>query len=190
VLGQDAHAINVLSLGSGSVSLPLASPGGRCGLLEAPRARSSTLGDLTKLAGAILDDPPDAATFIAHVITGGKPSSDSTIISRAVRMSPLVSPTPTNVEYEYWLPVGWTVDDFLSLSKTGIDAVVQTDIERIDKYAASWIASEAPNQAIRADGAKFDPWAPEIGYAKFSEAEAAWQELFPAVVAVATSYSS
>jgi hypothetical protein len=181
VLGQDAHSINVLSLGTGSVSLPLAAPGGRCGLLETPRARSSTLGDLTKLAGAILDDPPDAATFIAHVITGGKPSPDSTIVSRIVRMSPLVSPTPMQEEYEYWLPAGWTVDDFLSLTTTGMDAVVQTDIERIDRYATSWLASEAPNQAIRANGSKFNPWAPEIGYAKFSEAESAWKELFPVV---------
>ena len=68
-----------------------------------------------------------------------------------------------------------------------MDAVAQTDIERIDKYAASWLAGEAPNQAIRANGAMFDPCAPEIGYAKFSEAEKAWQELFPPVGSGTTS---
>jgi hypothetical protein len=37
--------------------------------LEATRPSSSLTADLNKLATAILDDPPDAATFIAHAIT-------------------------------------------------------------------------------------------------------------------------
>lgn len=185
VLGHSPSDINVLALGTGNVSLPLSAPGETTWPLEIPRARSSTIGDLKKLASAILDDPPDAATFIAHVITGGSAGMTAPVISRIVRMNPLVCPTPSNHANKFFLPAGWTYEEFVDLINTGMDAVEQTDIERIDKYAATWIASEAPNQAIRANGSKFDPWTPEIGYAKFSEAEAAWRVLFSTNVAVA-----
>ena len=70
VLGQKPSNIRALSLGTGHVSLPLAAPGAEPGELEAPRSESSLPSDIRKLATAILDDPPDAASFIAHAITG------------------------------------------------------------------------------------------------------------------------
>jgi hypothetical protein len=42
-----------------------------------------------------------------------------------------------------------------------------------------WLVDKAPNQPIRMRGGTFDPQNPEIGYAKFSEAKAAWRALFP-----------
>ncbi|MGH7092921.1 MAG: hypothetical protein ACREFB_05240 [Stellaceae bacterium] len=58
-----------------------------------------------------------------------------------------------------------------------MDAVVQTDVAYIDDYCTYWLGDRAPNQPIRANGAAFDPWSPEIGYAKFSDALAAWRSL-------------
>jgi len=70
VLGQTPQEIRVLSLGTATVSLPLAPVGAPGSPLEAPRPDSTLTGDLKKLATAILDDPPDIASFIAHAVTG------------------------------------------------------------------------------------------------------------------------
>jgi hypothetical protein len=59
-----------------------------------------------------------------------------------------------------------------------MDAVIQTEVTYINDYCNTWLADRAPNQPIRANGQTFDPRTPEIGYATFSEARAAWQVLF------------
>jgi hypothetical protein len=170
----------VLSLGTASVSLPLAAVGALPSPLEAPRPSSSLGADLKKLATAILDDPPDAATFIAHAMTGGNAGLQPPVISRIVRMSPLVSPLPAAAGT--WMPpAGWSVAQFLYLCSIDFDAVVQSDVAYIDDYCTFWLGDRAPNQPIRMNGTKFDPHNPEIGYAKFSEASAAWRALFPLV---------
>ena len=94
LLGQAAQDVRVLSLGTASVSLPLAAVSAPGSPLEAPRPVSTLAGDLKKLATAILDDPPDIASFIAHAVTGGNPGLDPAVVSRVVRMSPLISPLP------------------------------------------------------------------------------------------------
>jgi hypothetical protein len=178
VLGQQAGNIHVLSLGTGNVSFPLVTPGAARAPLELPRSNSSLTADLQKLATAIVDDPPDAATFIAHTITGGGSGLAAPAVSRIVRMSPLVSPLP--VAGGGWQPPqGWSVAQFLYLGNLGFDAVAQNDITYVDDYCSSWLGDLAPNQPIRANGKAFDPFNPEIGYAKFSAARAAWASLFP-----------
>jgi uncharacterized protein len=180
VLGQSAQEIRLLSLGTASVCLPLASPGAPASPLEAPRPTSSLTTDLQKLATAILDDPPDAATFIAHAITGGNAGLNPPTVSRIVRMSPLISPLP--VPGGTWTPpAGWTVAQFQYLCTIGLDVLAQSDIAYIDDYCTFWLQDQAPNQPIRMNGTSFDPQNPEIGYAKFSGAKAAWSALFPAV---------
>jgi uncharacterized protein len=177
VLGHAAADIRVLSLGTGSVSLPLAAPGASPSPLEAARPTSSLTADLGKLATAILDDPPDAATFIAHAMTGGGAGMQPPVISRIVRMSPLLGPFP-NPAGGWTPPPGWSLAQFLYLCNIGMDAVAQTDVAYIDDYCSAWLDGRAPNQPIRPNGATFDPRNPEIGYATFGEAQAAWQALF------------
>jgi len=174
VLGHSAQELRVLSLGTGTVSLPLAATGAPGSPLEMPRPTPSLVTDLKKLATAILDDPPDAATFVAHAVTGGNTGLRPPVESRVVRMSPLVSPSP--IPAGSWAPpTGWTVAQFQYLCTIDMDAVVQTDVAYIDDYCTCWLGDRAPNQPIRANGATFDPWSPEIGYAKFSDALAAWR---------------
>jgi uncharacterized protein len=183
VLGQAAADIRVLSLGTGSVSLPLAAPGATPAPLEAARPTSTLVNDLGKLATAILDDPPDAATFIAHAMTGGHAGLPAPVISRVVRMGPLLSPFPDPAA-GWTPPPGWSLAQFQYLCNIGMDAVAQTDIAYVDDYCSAWLDGRAPNQPIRANGTKFDPRQPEIGYATFAEARAAWQALFvPAAAA-------
>ena len=58
---------------------------------------------------------------------------------------------------------------------------MQFDTTYIDDYCSVWLIDRAPNQPIRMNGNRFDPQNPEIGCAKFSEALAAWRQLFPMV---------
>ncbi len=185
VLGAAAKDIHVLTLGSGSVFLPLAPLGAPGSPLEAQRTPSSLANDLTKLASAILDDPPDAATFIAHAITGGSEGVPPPATSRLVRMSPLVTPLPDDAG-GWKPPQGMSIDEFRYICSIGMDAVQQIDIEYVDTYCDAWLNDLAPNQPIRMTSEPYDPWNPEIGYAKFSEAAAAWQMLFPRTDAVPT----
>jgi patatin-like phospholipase/acyl hydrolase len=92
VLGHDAKDVIALSLGTGTVQLPLAAPGVPDSPFLAPRPDPSLTTDLQKLATAIIDDPPDAASFISHVMTGGIANLPDNVVSRIVRMSPLLSP--------------------------------------------------------------------------------------------------
>ena len=178
VLGRTPQELRMLSLGTATVSLPLAPPGAAGSPLQAPRPQSSLRTDLEKLATAILDDPPDAASFIAHAMTGADAGLQFPVVSRIVRMSPLVSPI-VGAGGALQPPDGWSLAQFRHLCNISLDVLTQIDITYIDDYCASWLADKAPNQPIRSNGAVFDPWRPEIGYARFSEAKTAWQVLFP-----------
>jgi hypothetical protein len=96
-----------------------------------------------------------------------------------VRMSPLVAPYPA-AGGSWAPPAGWSLAQFQHLCSIDLAAVMQTDIAYIDDYCRFWLADEAPNQPIRANGVTSDPANPEIGYATFSKAKAAWSVLFAA----------
>lgn len=179
VLGKDATSIRLLSLGTGAVSRPIATPGAAPTPFEVQPDTSSLLNDLKKLAGAITDDPPDAATFIAHVVTGGPTGMTAPAVSRVVRMSPLIS--PLRVAGGGWrAPDDWSPAQFDYLCGIGMDALTANDIAYIDDYCQAWLDDRAPNQPIRPNGSEFDPETPEIGYAWFTKAHAAWLHLVEA----------
>jgi Patatin-like phospholipase len=161
-----------------AVQLPLAEPGAAASPLEAPRSDPSLIADFRKLAVAILDDPPDAATFIAHAVTGADAGVQPPAVSRIVRMNPLVRPVRAEEDAPWAPPAAWSTAQFRYLCDIDMDAVTQNDIAYIDDYCTFWLADRAPNQPIRMNGATF---ATEIGYDKFSDAKAAWQQLFPPV---------
>ncbi|WP_442755243.1 patatin-like phospholipase family protein [Methylocystis sp. JAN1] len=184
VLGQNPSEICVLSLGTASVSLPLPPPGAPAGPLEAPREESNVLNDLKKLATAILDDPPDAATFIAHAITGADLKPEDPVKSRVVRMSPLISPLPAPGG-GLKPPAQWSVDQFKYLCGVGMDAVDALQVTYVQDYCLAWLDDQAPNQPIRPSGATFDPMHPELGQPLFSEALKAWRKLTAAPALVA-----
>ncbi len=176
VLKQVPTEIHLLSLGTASVLLPLADVGAPASPFEAAREQSSLLHDLKKIAGAVLDDPPDAATFIAHAMTGGSDGLPAPTISRIVRMSPLIAPV-RDPDGGLTAPAGWPAAQFQHLCGIDLDAMQPLDITYIEDYCLAWLDDAAPNQPIRGGGTTFDPWRPEIGYAKFSEALAAWNAL-------------
>jgi uncharacterized protein len=180
-LGIRPQDIRALSLGTGTVNLPLAPQGAPSSPFLQPRQDSSLTADLRKLASAILDDPPDIASFIAHVLSGGKAGLSDLIDSRIVRLSPVIRPAADG-SGQWRAPNGWTPAQFAQLCQTGMDAVDQTDVEYIVSLAASWMNGVFPNQPIRSDSSL----RPEIGYDTYRRGKAAWLSLSapaPALVA-------
>ena len=127
-------------------------------------ATGSSPTDLHKLASSIVDDPPDIATYLAHVMTGSG--------NRIVRMNPLVSPVR---KAGAWTPPGaMTAAQFTYLAGLDMDAVPQAQVEAICNYADLWVQNIAPNQPIRMDG---DTLACELGQTTFEDAAAAWKAI-------------
>ncbi|HTF67964.1 MAG TPA: patatin-like phospholipase family protein [Edaphobacter sp.] len=178
VKGQAPTNIVALSIGTASVALPEAQPGEQ---LPLPYVRDiiepGIKNDLSKLASSILDDPPDIATFLAHVMTGsgiglGTQAADS----RIVRMSPLVSPVKKVVNgTAIWsAPGSMTAAQFKSLKNLDFDAVEQPQIDEITQYADLWVKNEAPNQPIRMNGSTL---VRELGQDTFGATKSAWEAI-------------
>lgn len=182
VAKQKPSDIVGLSIGTANVALPTAiaadppnSPFTR------PVVSPSLTTDLRKLASSILDDPPDAASFLAHVMTGANaPGLPAGVQSRIVRMNPMISPVGT--------PGAWrapgavpgstvaplTAAQFTYLVKLDMDAVEDAQVQAISHLADLWLAGGVTNQPIRMDT---DTLAPEIGASTFPGAAEAWRLL-------------
>jgi hypothetical protein len=78
------------------------------------------------------DDPPDSATYIAHVMTLGGPALPAGVVSRIVRINPLVSLVTK------------------PLCNIDMDAVVRTEVNAISAYADLRLGGNAPNERTRA----------------------------------------
>jgi hypothetical protein len=171
-IGVAPRAIAALSLGTGAVRLPPAAQGDPASAFTAPWAASSLLSDVKKLASSILDDPPDSASMIAHVVTSG-PGMPAPAVSRVVRMNPLMAPVPA-AGGGWQAPGGMTAAQFQYLCGIDMDAVQPAEIAAIESYAQLWLDDKAPNQPVHWDGK--DP-ATVFGPTRFSAALAAWQAL-------------
>jgi predicted acylesterase/phospholipase RssA len=172
--GVRAEDIVALSLGTGSVVLPAEDDGVRPPL-AAPREGSGTLHDIKAVAGAILDDPPDAATFIAHTLLGqplGRDPEQPVTAGSIVRMSPLVQPVRA-ADGAWTLPRGLSEDDFARLTALELDAVEPSDITLLQRFCDAWLTGHVPNQPIRANGRLQC----EIGFPVFRPAADHWKKL-------------
>lgn len=148
---QDPLNMAVLSVGTASVALPWPQPGQPSSPYVQQIVDPGFVTDLRKLATSILDDPPDIATFLAHVMTGSglglnKPPADS----RVVRMNPLISPVMKAVAWS--APGSMSAAQFTYLAKLDMDAVQQAEVNAISNYGDLWVQSVAPNQPIRMNG--------------------------------------
>jgi hypothetical protein len=198
-LGVPAGEIAALSLGTGTVHLQPAVKGDATSAFTATWQDSGLKNDLEKMAGSILDDPPDTGSFIAHAITAGG-ALPPPAISRVVRMSPLLSPVLRDGAFT--APGAMTPAAFQALCNIDMDAVKPAEVAAISAYADLWLAGQAPNQMLHTDGlcvarkgpdgmiaatlaAVPDPLpdhgtpSPEraLGYVTFAAARAAWRAL-------------
>ncbi len=127
---QGSADIVALSIGTGSVALPLQHPGDEASPYLQPVSQAGLVPELRKLATSILDDPPDIASFLAHVMTGsGIGLAKSPADSRIVRMSPLISPVQNGGEWT--APGSMTAAQFTYLANIGMDAIAQAEVDAI-----------------------------------------------------------
>ena len=173
VKGQSPNDIVALSIGTGSVVLPPQKPGDPPSPYLCAPSPNGVAAGLRKLAGSILDDPPDIASFLAHVMTGGAVAIAKPADSRIVRMNPLIS--PVKKDGEAWsAPGGMTADQFTHLAQLDMDAVEQQEVQAISNFAELWLQGAAPNQPLRING---DTLGAELGQGRFDRALAAWNSI-------------
>lgn len=173
VLGVKPQDIVALSIGTASVALPWPAPDQQDSPLFQPMSKPGLKTDLNKLATSILDDPPNVATFIAHMVTGAGAGVAAPADSRIVRMSPLISPVK-DANGQWQVPPDMTMDQFTFLKDLDMDAVKNDEVEAIVNYTNLWIQDKAPNQPIRMNG---DTLKVEVGSPLFSSALAAWNAI-------------
>jgi hypothetical protein len=168
-LGVALGDIRALCIGTATVRSP-GPPADNPAPFFAKRAAQSFPIDLAKIAGAINDDPPDVASFLAHVMTGGGKGLPAGAVSRVVRMNPMVSPVPDG--HGGWKgPGAWTQEQLAHLAGVDLTALDQVDIQYIADYADTWLAGVAPNQPLRMDA---DTLTAKLGPTSFPDALAAW----------------
>ena len=161
---QEPTDLAVLSIGTGVVEGRRPEAGKPLQAYEEPLLNPGIAADLRKIALAIIDDPPDVASFLAHLMTGGE--------DRIVRMNPLIGPVHT--KHGWALPGEMTPNDFKFLRDLDLDATKREQVEAIERYADLWLKGKARNQPIRMNGKTFRP---EVGQEWFSEAKAAWKQI-------------
>jgi hypothetical protein len=165
--------ITVLSIGTANVVLPLEEqyPGADTLLVE-PHATQNLFHDVGLIATAILDDPPDAASFIAHVWLGGPLPAGPIPVENGpvVRLNPLVQPLRTSSGV-LALPGGIDAASFKRLRDLPMDAAEDEDMALIQSFGEKWLAGQIPNQPVRANSFSL---APEIGFARYGAARNAW----------------
>jgi hypothetical protein len=174
--GNDRAEVIALSLGTANVALPPQTHApNEDPVLVAPRADSTIVNDLRKMATSILDDPPDAASFHAHIMLGGPlpahGSAAPVTTGPVVRMNPLVQPMPGNSTAQWVLPSGLSDDEFGKLVQLDMDAIEQDQVLLISKLCDLWLANKVRNQGIRVVR---ETLLPDIGHATFADAKKAW----------------
>lgn len=170
--GKEPKELAALSIGTGSVVFPMPEPDQPPSPYTQPILEPGMVADVRKVATSILDDPPDIAMFLAHVMTGSGKGVQPPADSRIVRMSPLISPVK---EKGVWsAPGSMTPSQFKYLANLDLDEIEEDEVNAINSYADLWLKGVAPNQPIRMNGTTLKP---ELGQAPFKEAVAAWESL-------------
>lgn len=173
--GHDPRSIQILSIGTGTVVLPSPNEDTDDAALLMAKHTSTLFGDLAQISTSILDDPPDTATYISHVVLspkGLKSGGAGLMESPIVRMTPAVRPM-LGPEGKWTLPKGFGKTEFEALMKLDLDATTPAEIKLLEKLGKAWIAGDIANQGIR-EGAKFEC---QIGHSRFGDAHAHWKKL-------------
>jgi uncharacterized protein len=174
--GVDPSEIEILSIGTGSIALPLASGSEDAATRKLVQERDGD--DKPHLARMLDEDPADTASLMAHLALRQpvpQQSGETVSSGSVIRMNPLVQPILAGGR---WLrPAGLaeggddSADEFLRLRRLPRDAVGEADVALIEKFCTLWHCDAVVNQPIRANA---DTLACEIGHEKYSEAKAQW----------------
>jgi predicted acylesterase/phospholipase RssA len=170
----EADDIRVLSIGTGGSAQPRAIDGAPPPLGK-PRAGTGFRTIFTKAVGAIFADPPDVASFHAHMaLRQPLPAPGSTVTEGyVVRLCPLVRPEWNATTSQWTLPAGLDAEEFERLIAMPLDSMTQEDVELNVNMRKLWMNDKLPNQPIRMG----DHMRCDIGHEKFGDAAAHWKQI-------------
>lgn len=175
--GEDRAKIQVRSIGTGSVRLPVGLGDDGPPLFQTMED-SGLVADLKKLAASIVDDPPDEASLNAYIALGlPMPAAGATAPvggNRLVRLNPMIQPV-RDAAGAFAVPdivvEGQSPEEaFTALANLDMDAVEDGDIELIDALVDAWVGDAVANQPVRTN-LNLEC---EIGHPTFSAATAVW----------------
>jgi hypothetical protein len=182
--GSDARELVAVSIGTASVVLPLANGSDAVPPLAMEPPQSGLVTDLKLLARAIVDDPPDAASYMAYRILHGPAAPLEQ--PRVIRFNPLIQPLrgpgagapswnfPPTLDAPFPDPDS-DETRFEHLVKLEIDATAQEDVVLIDQFCSLWMAGNVHNQPIQAG----DDLSCHIGHQSFGAAQMALGRAVP-----------
>lgn len=173
--GKVRNNIRVLSIGTGNKFLPIWQQETRYPDLYKKPQVSGLINDIKLLAHAITDDPPDNASYAAHIVLDGMTPNTNEIVTdgNIVRMNPLVKPIMLLGEWQ--LPNMFDLDEFKQITELDMDAIKKNDVELIKKLTLSWLmggVGSIDNQGIRRDGGTLEL---EIGHETYLGSLTHWQ---------------
>jgi hypothetical protein len=159
----------VLSIGTGTTVRPLTTEGASPPLGEEPSGEG-WWRTLHVAATSILDDPPDAAMFHAHMALRQKlPAHGGTYSDgMLVRISPMLRPEWDGASWT--LPRGLDERDFAAIAELELDGMDREALDMVRLMAELWIGGTLANQPIRM-GERFRC---EIGHDRFADALEHW----------------
>ncbi len=172
---HEADQIRVLSLGTRAEALPQPPAKGAEPPWGEPRPSTCTIEAIKRASSAVLDEPPDVASFHAYLaLRQPLPQKPMTVANgNVVRLCPLLRPH-WNARAGRWEPLtGITAEEFKAMTRLRSDAMKADEIATIRKIADRWIAGDIPNQPIRRGEHSFC----DIGHDTFAEAAAHWHRI-------------
>ena len=177
--GAARDDIEALSLGTANTFLPMKDGAdAEDAILLQERTDQGLLADIKKIAVSILADPPDVATFVAHVTLGQPlPRSQADVPvtgGSVIRLNPLIQPWRNGNRWVH--PPGLPIPQFKALRELSTDAVEDDQIARIDQLCDAWLADQVYNQPVRANSRTLDC---EIGHRLFSAGKTEWLRRCP-----------
>lgn len=169
--GERPENIRVLALGTSTVKQLESPPSPGIDSWFHKTRPGRFLKDLKKAATLVLADPPDAHTFISHVVLKGTlPENPSQFpcVTSVIRMNPVVPAGTTSAN-------GWSQKEFERLLGLDVATTKDDDVKLIKRLADEWMQGHWPNQAIRSSAGPDGTL--EIGHARYGDAKAAWGQM-------------
>src|SRR6185295_2024292 len=165
-----AEDVRVLSIGTGTIMHAPAADGA-----PEPLARATSTGlctQLRKVAGAVLADPPSAATFHAYMALERARAPERPRTSRLVRLSPLIRPRRDR-EGTWHAPRGLSTAEFARLAAMAGDTMRPADLALIAKMSHLWLDGLVENEPVLVgSGPSLD-----IGSSTFRQGREHWRAL-------------
>jgi hypothetical protein len=174
-LANDAEMsdIIILSLSRSSVVLPFGGPNDDPAVIQVDE-KENFITDISKAGGAITENVPKEAIFMAHTFLGGpmqKKKGETVTTGPVVRMGPDIKPVYHDGR---WAPPnGISSETFKKWSKLGMDLREKEDIDLLLDFTKAWMAGKIGNQPIRS-GSESDRFHPEIGDITYADAKRHW----------------